>query len=172
MKDDVVESGATAVALCVLGCRSGSAALARRATAAREAFFGRSARSTQRAPLILACGGLSWAGEVEADAIARILVEGGVPDESIVRERASRDTFENAIHAATILRERGIEGVVLVTCSWHLPRARGLFERVGLRVVDGVGVPPPNPTIGARLWWAARERVASAKDVVRRGLRP
>lgn len=149
------------MAVCVLGCRSNSAALARRARAGRDAFVER------RAALVVACGGLAWGGRVEADEIARILRDGGVPEQSILRERSSRDTFENARHAAALLDGAGIRKVVLVTCSWHLPRARRLFERTGLDVVDGVGVPPPGPSMLARAYWAARERVAYVKDVVR-----
>jgi uncharacterized SAM-binding protein YcdF (DUF218 family) len=158
-------TGASA-ALCVLGCRSNSPALARRAHAGRDAFL------AGQAVLVVACGGISWAGQVEADEIARILAAGGIPEDRIVRERLSRDTVENATFTARLLGERGIGEVILVTCSWHLPRATRLFGRAGLSVVGGIGVPPPNPTMRQRLWWAARERVAAAKDVVHRALGP
>jgi len=147
--------------VCVLGCRPGSAALARRARAARDAFVGLDAQ------LVLTCGGRSWDGRVEADELARMLVDGGVPVEAIVRERASLDTHENAMNAARILSARGLREVVVVTCSWHLPRATKLFERAGLRVVEGVGAPPPEPTLLQRAWWTARERVSLWKDLHR-----
>jgi uncharacterized SAM-binding protein YcdF (DUF218 family) len=145
-------------AICVLGCRSNSPALARRVYAAREAF------AERRASLVVACGGVAWAGKVEADAIAHLLQAGGVPEEAIVRERASRDTHENAVNAAKLLRARRRDVVVVVTCSWHLPRARKLFARAGLRVVDGIGVAPPDAGLLARSYWAAREQVAALKD--------
>jgi uncharacterized SAM-binding protein YcdF (DUF218 family) len=97
-----------------------------------------------------------------------MLKDGGVPEDAIVRERSSRDTHENATCAADILRVRGIRRVVVVTCSWHLPRAVKLFERAGLEIVASVGAPPPDPTLGSRIWWIARERVASWKDALRR----
>ena len=143
--------------LCVLGCRSGSAALARRARAASAAFAERSA------PLLVACGGVAWGGRVEADEIARMLREGGVPEEAIVRERASRDTRENALFAARILRARGHSTVTIVTCSWHLPRATRLFEAAGLHVISGIGVPPPDAGMLRRAYWFARERVAELR---------
>jgi uncharacterized SAM-binding protein YcdF (DUF218 family) len=152
-----------APAVCVLGCRSGSAALARRARAGCDAFFAKGA------PVVVACGGLEWAGTVEADAIARILGEGGVPVARIALDRRSRDTRENASEAARLLAERGLSEVVLVTCSWHLRRATGLFEEAGLVVVDGIGVEPVAATWLDRLYWAARERVAAAKDRFGRG---
>jgi uncharacterized SAM-binding protein YcdF (DUF218 family) len=120
---------------------------------------------------VVACGGLSWGGIVEADAIARMLSEGdvaeGVPDEFILRERCSRDTHENAIYAARILRERNIRHVALVSCSWHVPRAKRLFVRAGLSVDRTYGAPPPNPGILQQSYWAARERVAYVKDLLR-----
>ncbi|MBX3222791.1 MAG: YdcF family protein [Labilithrix sp.] len=147
--------------VCVLGCRPGSAALARRARVARDVFVARGAR------LVVACGGRDWNGRVEADELARMLEDGGVPRDAILRERVSRDTFENAVEAARLLTERGLREVVVVTCSWHLPRAKKLFERAGLGVVDGVGAPPPHATLIARGWWTARERVSLWKDSLR-----
>jgi uncharacterized SAM-binding protein YcdF (DUF218 family) len=163
----VAQASSNPRALCVLGCRTGSVALARRAQLAREVF----SKSPRNFACVVACGGLSWGGVVEADAIARMLQEGdvseGVPDELILRERRSRDTHENAIYAARILRERNIRRVVLVSCSWHVPRAKRLFERAGLDVERIEGAPPPNAGILQQSYWAARERVAYVKDLLR-----
>ena len=95
-----------------------------------------------------------------------MLQDGGVPPTAILRERSSLDTRGNALEAARLLTPRGIHEVVVVTCTWHLPRATMLFERAGLRVVDGVGAPPPNPTRMARVWWTARERLSMWKDAL------
>lgn len=121
----------------------------------------------REATLVVACGGRSWEGRVEADELARMLEDGGVPREAILREGTSLDTRTNAIEAARLLSPRGVSDVVVVTCSWHLPRAARLFERAGLRVVDGVGAKPPHPTLLKRAWWAARERVSTWKDAWR-----
>jgi uncharacterized SAM-binding protein YcdF (DUF218 family) len=147
--------------VCVLGCRSGSAALERRARAAAKVFFERGAS------MVVACGGRSWSGVVEADALARLLVECGVPDDAIARERCSFDTLDNARFAAALLGRRGLDAAILVTCTWHLPRAKRLFERAGLRV-EGVGVEPPHATRLARAYWWGREVFTSAKDARRK----
>lgn len=149
----------TGIAVCVLGCRSGSPALTRRAEAAERAY--------RPGDLVVTCGGVAWDGDVEADALARLLEARGVPEGAIVRERRSRDTHENAVFAARILAERGIDRVVLVTCTWHLPRARRNFERAGLSVERAVGAEPPQRGLSHRIWWAARERVAGVKDYFR-----
>jgi uncharacterized SAM-binding protein YcdF (DUF218 family) len=146
--------------LCVLGCRADSAALARRANAASQAYLARGAT------LVLACGGRAWGGVVEADAMARMLVAGGVPEEAIVRERCSFDTRDNARFAASLLARRNLGSVVLITCSWHLPRAERVFRRAGL-LVEGLGVDPPDPTLLRRGYWHARELLSSWNDARR-----
>lgn len=147
--------------VCVLGCRSSSAALARRGLAAVETYRARGAA------LAVACGGRSWAGVVEADELARRLVAGGVPEASVVRERCSLDTRDNARFAAALLRRRGLSRVVLVTCSWHLPRAERAFRAAGLEV-EGVGVEPPSATFFQRLYRRERERLSSWNDARRK----
>lgn len=113
---------------------------------------------------VLACGGRRWDGVTEADEIARLLQENGVDPSKITKERESHDTFENALEAKKIL---GDKPVVLVTCSWHLRRARLLFERAGIRVVGTVGAPPKAPGLLRRVWWYGRERVSTWKDLQR-----
>jgi uncharacterized SAM-binding protein YcdF (DUF218 family) len=149
--------------VCVLGCRAGSATLARRAKAAAETYLARGATT------VVACGGRAWDGLVEADALARMLVAGGVPADAIVRERCSLDTRDNARFAASMLRRRGLSRVLLVTCSWHLPRAERAFRACGLEV-EGVGVEPPEATLLERLYRHERERLSSWHDA-RRGMR-
>lgn len=144
-------------ALAVLGCRADSATLQRRARAGSAAF---KARSGHGAKLAVACGGRRWGELVEADAIARILRETGVPPEAIARELCSLDTRDNARFTAALLARRGISRVALVTCTWHLPRAMRLFEAAGLEVVEGIGVDPPSPTARQRAYWSIRERVS------------
>ena len=175
------------MAVCVLGCRVGSPALVRRARTAAEAFkveMSTAGVLGDKDVLVLACGGRRWDGVAEADEIARLLQENGVPAPKILRERESHDTYENAFEAAKILSDKlgsgapfaggtprtsTLEswGVVLVSCTWHLPRARLLFERAGIRVIRTVGAPPPSPGLLRRVWWYGRERVSTWKDLQR-----
>lgn len=59
-------------------------------------------------------------------------------------ERRSRTTRENAQMSAELLLAEGIERALLVTHSWHMPRAQASFETTGLEVI-------PAPT-NFRFW--------------------
>ncbi|HYF07492.1 MAG TPA: YdcF family protein [Acetobacteraceae bacterium] len=83
-------------------------------------------------------------------------------------EERSRDTRENALFSAEILREAGIESAWVVTHGWHLPRARHAFLRARLatrpwpvrieRRPEGVATDwLPRPDHLARSWYALRE---------------
>lgn len=50
-------------------------------------------------------------------------------------ETRSDTTAENAEYIAPVLRERGIQRILLVTHSWHMRRAKRAFERDGLSVL-------------------------------------
>jgi uncharacterized SAM-binding protein YcdF (DUF218 family) len=121
-------------------------------------------REEERPRVIIASGGRAWGGEVEADAMAEGLVALGVPAEIVVRERASLDTRDNARFTAALCARHGIGRVGLVTCGWHLARARLHFEAEGLEVVKEVSAGDGDATNGsrARAWILAKERFLRA----------
>ncbi|WP_394844370.1 YdcF family protein [Pendulispora brunnea] len=149
----------TEPAMVVLGCKvvfdgggKLTGAAGRRANAAAQAW---------RPPVVVVVsGGRMWNGVVEADALATALVERGVPKEYIVRERCSFHTVDNARFSSVLLARREIREVSLVTCDWHLPRARRIFERQGLAVVREVPAKSPERGVRHRVWRWGRERVA------------
>jgi uncharacterized SAM-binding protein YcdF (DUF218 family) len=49
-------------------------------------------------------------------------------------EITSRNTRENAYNSFTILEDKGVHHIALVTHAWHMPRAAIEFERAGFRV--------------------------------------
>jgi uncharacterized SAM-binding protein YcdF (DUF218 family) len=83
-------------------------------------------------------GGLGWAADArsdsEAQAVQRWLAQLGLPALRWA-ESTSRDTQENALHTAALLRKDGVERIALVTHAWHMPRAQRAFELAGLTVV-------------------------------------
>ncbi len=97
-----------------------------------------------KAPLILVSDGVVYpddrgADRVGADDMRDLLIDLGVPDSAIQRERESRTTYENAVYCARLLRQQGLTRILLVTSALHLPRAAALFRKQGLDVV-----PVPN----------------------------
>lgn len=88
-----------------------------------------------------------------------ILVTGGAPDKTDTNDLAeakvmkmvlekeysmspkwiedqSNTTQENVLHSAEILKKEGMNSVYLVTHFWHMPRAKAVFEKQGLKVVE------------------------------------
>jgi uncharacterized SAM-binding protein YcdF (DUF218 family) len=59
-------------------------------------------------------------------------------------EEASNNTRENALLSQRMLAKSGVATILLVTHAWHMPRAQGAFERVGLKVIPaGTRFSPP-----------------------------
>jgi uncharacterized SAM-binding protein YcdF (DUF218 family) len=79
--------------------------------------------------VVVAAGGDPEPGEqVEADAIAQVLLTLGVPESAIRREAASRSTLQNALYARPILQALGARKVLLVTSGDHMARALKTFQ--------------------------------------------
>jgi len=90
---------------------------------------------------VLASGGnLPWQGPAppEAESMAELLVELGVPRSAIVLESASRTTRENAVNSAAILKANGWRRVLLVTSAAHMPRALAVFRLAGIDAIPAV----------------------------------
>jgi uncharacterized SAM-binding protein YcdF (DUF218 family) len=88
-----------------------------------------------RSPLpILASGG--GLGETPYAVIMKaVLQREGVAPELIWMEDRSRSTYESALYAAPMLRQKGIRKIVLVTEAYHMRRAAACFRKQGLEVI-------------------------------------
>ena len=82
-------------------------------------------------------GGVGWAGTSqqtsEAEVAALALVRMGAPALRW-QENQSRDTRENALLTAAMLKNDGVTRIALVTHAWHMPRSVRQFEAAGLQV--------------------------------------
>jgi len=67
-----------------------------------------------------------------------MLVRLGVPADRIIPESASRETHENAVQSAAILRPLHPDGVVLVTSAVHMRRALGAMRAAGVDAVPAI----------------------------------
>ena len=85
-----------------------------------------------RVTLIIATGGLGEHPPSEAEIMARILLEKGVPEDAILREDRALSTWDSARLVAKLARGLGIDGVLAVTDPLHCVRTVAAFERAGL----------------------------------------
>ncbi|QJW91096.1 YdcF family protein [Spirosoma taeanense] len=76
----------------------------------------------------------------EGQMTARFLLAAGVRPEDIILENKSRNTRENALFTARMLRERlHTNRCVLITSAWHLRRADACFQKAGVTVTPFPG---------------------------------
>jgi uncharacterized SAM-binding protein YcdF (DUF218 family) len=104
--------------------------------------------------ILVSGGNLPWqtASDSEAELIADLLGELGVPHSAIVLETKSRNTRENAVNIATIMNAKNWQRALLVTSAAHMPRAVAAFEKADVEVVPAsTDVRVTYPLIGSVL---------------------
>src|SRR5947209_7607614 len=85
---------------------------------------------------VLACGGRgNDRKQPYAATMGQLLRRAAVPDDMIWTEERSRSTHENAAFGAQILRQRGVNTVVLIVDATSMPRAAACFRKEGINVV-------------------------------------
>jgi uncharacterized SAM-binding protein YcdF (DUF218 family) len=93
------------------------------------------ARRYPQARIVYSGGSSSLFGGVrEADYAGRLWESFGIARERILLERESRNTAENAAFSKAMLQPKPGERWLLVTSSWHMPRAVGAFRQAGFTV--------------------------------------
>lgn len=82
----------------------------------------------------------------EAAMLAGMLRDWGIAGERVIVEDQAKNTRENALLSAAIVRERGFRRVLVVTSAFHVPRSMDCFRAVGLDAdflaVDHRAIPP------------------------------
>lgn len=86
------------------------------------------------APLLVLSGGALSSPVPEAELMAEKLTGMGVEREALLLETESKNTYQNAVNTATLLKERDISHILLVTSGTHMRRALALFAAQGLQV--------------------------------------
>ena len=107
-------------------------------------------------------------GRNEADFVIRFLEKFGVPQDRIVVERKSRDTAENATFAKQLVMPKPGERWLLVTCAIHMPRAVGVFRKMGF-AVDAY--PVDYQTAGTQDLWALSASLMGGIGILDRAAR-
>lgn len=100
--------------------------------------------------ILISSGLLEWSlsDSTPAQDMATLLKMMDVPAEALWLESESRNTYENALYSAQILKEKGISEIFLVTSASHMPRSVKLFEAQGLQVTPL----PTDFTVTRRSW--------------------
>lgn len=94
-------------------------------------------------PVIFSGGsGALWprSGEAtEADLAQKFFQAFNIAPPRLRLESRSRNTLENAVFTAEMLKPRSDQRWLLVTSAFHMPRARALFEAQGFRIIPRPG---------------------------------
>ena len=106
-----------------------------------------------RAPRILISGGAREGKVSEAQIIARLLRQRGIPDTALLLENDSRNTYENARFTDITMRGQKLKTALLVTSALHMPRALASLQKRGIQASAASGSPqivlpqfnPPHP---------------------------
>ncbi|HQU84982.1 MAG TPA: YdcF family protein [Pyrinomonadaceae bacterium] len=86
---------------------------------------------------IIVSGGLGTNPPEEAEAGRLFLIENGVSDTDIIREKQGMTTAEQADRVREICERENFKSVALVTSFFHEKRAMQIFENAGLADVRG-----------------------------------
>jgi vancomycin permeability regulator SanA len=96
----------------------------------------------------------------EPEAMRNYLIDAGVPAEAVVADYAGFDTYDSAARA---LRIFGVDQLMVVTQSYHLPRAVATCRALG---IDAIGV--GDDSVRRAVAWrrgAIRDQLACVKTV-------
>ena len=84
------------------------------------------------ADLLVPTGGLGGHPPTEAEVMARLLREEGVPEDALLLEDRAMNTWDSARLVAGIAEKLGVGDVLVVTDPLHCVRTVASFERAGL----------------------------------------
>lgn len=80
------------------------------------------------APYMIFTGGAAANEFVESDVERKLAIDLGVPEDRIFTEGRSKNTYENAYYAVELMRQNNFKSAAIVSSSFHLKRARGIFS--------------------------------------------
>jgi vancomycin permeability regulator SanA len=107
----------------------------------RRIGYGLAASASYPAAPILCSGGVGRAACSEASIMARELSERGVAPGRLILDEASLDTLQSVIAAARFVRRRGLDGAVVCSDRYHLPRIRLMLGALGVATAAGPTTP-------------------------------
>jgi uncharacterized SAM-binding protein YcdF (DUF218 family) len=139
----------------------------------RRVAYGAAAAHADPDDMVFCSGGVGRFGPSEASLMAQLLAQAGIDPARIVLDEASLDTLQNVVAASRFIRAEGLDGALVCTDRYHLPRVRMLFAALGVASEPGP-VAPGRGDAPLSYWLSmnARELAAYPYDlavVLRRG---
>jgi uncharacterized SAM-binding protein YcdF (DUF218 family) len=96
------------------------------------------------APKIIFSGGAMQVGlRPDAELMAKLALSLGVPEDDILIEGESKNTFENIVNTFKLMQKNHLNSALLVTTSFHMRRA----QMVADKNTPGVFSPAPVPSV-------------------------
>ena len=153
---DIKDEGETGQVAILLGCWPEGAI--ERAKAAAKLY------RSGRVQYIVASGGVEWEYEgeqiSEADLMARILMEEGVPEKAIILDKEARKTVENMICSTLVINRNlqlpNVDSVIIVTTVTHMQRSLALAKALLPRKFKISGY-PSYPEESVEEWISVKE---------------
>lgn len=73
----------------------------------------------------------------ESEILHHFLIQMAVPDSIIIVERTARNTYENALYTADLLKKMNIpnQKVLLITSAYHMYRSMACFNKQNIKVI-------------------------------------
>lgn len=118
---------------------------------AKRIGFGYFLFVADRAPMMLIC-----VGERGAGVTRNLLEQHGVPSQALHLEARSQTTWENALYLAPMLRQEGVQRILLVTSPVHMLRAVSVFRKQGFEVIPAPTLEPEAVDIASASGWPQR----------------
>jgi vancomycin permeability regulator SanA len=132
----------------------------------RRIGYGAKAAAAWREAPILCSGGVGRTGPSEASIIAEGLAGFGVAPGRLTLDETSLDTLQSVVAAARFVRQGGLDGCVICSDRYHIPRIRLLLAVLGVPTVAGPTAPGLAGTrLDYRLKMRLREALAIPYDL-------
>jgi len=109
------------------------------------------------AKFILMSGGPVMWKETYAENMRRQARSLGIPDKDIWVQAQSESTYEDARFSYSILKERNVKSIILVTSPFHSRRATRTAKRVFGREIKIISFPVQKSRSRAEGWWTRHE---------------
>jgi uncharacterized SAM-binding protein YcdF (DUF218 family) len=105
------------------------------------------------------------AAEPSSTNMRELLVRLGVPPRKILLQSTSRDTHEEAVLIASMVRSLGADALVVVTSAVHMRRSLGAFRAAGLNPVPAIA-PDPGFRLRAERFVPGQRGLSLSREVV------